>query len=135
MQDAPDPTALVSEVGDLTVENVAVQNLGTQEEEPPQMAAIIPADRDQAGHSHIAIPISTEATVLSEAQQIAIPLSVDVPQGQELPATIQLGEATQALTLAEGTYEQDADGAIRQVVPHFIQTGEATATLLYVPNM
>ena len=131
----PETIAIIPGVNDLTsvdhVTSATVQDIGAEEEHhlPPTVTS-------ELQPSHVTVPVTTECGTLTETQQIAIPLPVEMQQqAHEVPATIQLGDTTHAVTLAEGTYEQDADGSLRQIIPHFIQTGDATTTLLYVPNL
>ena len=132
---APESIAIIPGVHDLTsvdhVTSAAVQDIAAEVEhhvQPTVTSALQP--------SHATVPITTGSGTLTDTQHITIPLSVEMQQQvHEVPATIQLGDTTQAVALAEGTYEQDADGSPRQVMPHFIQTGDATTTLLYVPNL
>ena len=137
MVGASETIAIIPGVHDLTavdnVTGVTVQDIGA-EEEHHMPTTVIPVTSDLQ-HSHVTIPVTRGTGTLTETQHIAIPLPVEMQQQvHEVPATIQLGDTTHTVALAEGTYEQDADGSLRQVIPHLIQTGDAT-TLFYVPNL
>lgn len=138
MVDASETIAIIPSAHDLTsvdsVTGATIQDIGAEEEH--QMPTSVVPVSSEIHHSHITVPVTTgTGGTLTETQHIAIPLPVEMQQQvHEVPATIQLGDATHTVTLPEGTYEQDADGSLRQVIPHFIQTGDTT-TLLYVPNL
>ncbi len=93
----------------------------------------------------ITIPVTTDTSLESHQitdavktdpgapHHITIPISAEGISQHELPTTVQLSDGSQAGALSEGTlhtYEQDAEGNLRQV---YIQTNDGVSHYLSRP--